>query len=155
MTIQIKPAEPRHLSEIVGLEHEIFPDPWSAALLERRLHDSATRFLVAEGEGAIQGYGILQLLPPEAELFNIAVNPTARRQGVGKCLLEALLETAKAEGVTAIHLEVRASNIGALALYNRLGFRQIGLRKKYYDNPCEDAVLMCRKGSLDEKTFYR
>ena len=156
MRTQIKQAGPCHLRLIVCIEQETFPDPWSEALLERKLHDAAVRFLVAEGEEGVQGYGILQLLPPEAELLNIAVSSAVRRQGLGRRLLEALLERAKAEGVTAIYLEVRASNAAALALYSEFGFRQVSLRKNYYDNPYEDAVLMCRKGNFfDEETFYR
>lgn len=146
MILQIKQAEPCHLPEIARLEQIIFPDPWSVALLEGRIHDPACRFLVVEGEGVVQGYGILQLFPPEAEVLNIAVNPTARRQGVGRCLLGALLEAAGTEDIGDIHLEVRVSNTPAQGLYRGFGFREIGLRNNYYDNPSEDAVVMIRGG---------
>jgi len=140
----IRAAEPHHLPDIVRIERENFPDPWSAGLLQRKITDPAILFLVAQAEDRLLGYGLLQLIAPEAELINIAVDQTVRRQGVGRALLTALLEEASAHGVTTVHLEVRASNAPALTLYEALGFRPIGRRRGYYQNPCEDAILMTR-----------
>lgn len=140
----ISRAKAHHLSQIAEIEREIFPDPWSKHLLLHKIEDEHTIFCVAEDEGEIQGYAILQLIAPEAEVINIAVAPTARRQGIGRALLTALLCEAEAAQIETIHLEVRESNQAAIALYATLGFRAVGLRKHYYDNPREHAVLMMR-----------
>ena len=143
--MRIIKAEPRHLADIVKIEQAAFPDPWSRDLLERRITDPYTIFLIAEGEdGHLLAYAILQLIPPEAELLNIAVSEAARRSGIGRALLTALLEEAKSRGIDLIHLEVRASNHVAIALYETLGFTQTGLRRNYYETPCEDAILMAK-----------
>jgi len=138
----IKQAEPHHLSEIAQLEREIFPDPWSEHLLARKMEDPSTIFCVAEHEGQVKGYAILQLIHPEAELINIAVAPTARQQGLGRKLLETILHKTAAKQIETIHLEVRESNQAAIHLYRALGFQPVGLRKHYYENPREHAVLM-------------
>ena len=138
----IKQAEPHHLSEIAQQEREIFPDPWSEGLLARKMEDPSTIFCVAEHEGQIKGYAILQLIHPEAELINIAVAPSHRRGGIGRALLEDILHKAAAKQITSIHLEVRENNHAAIALYRTRGFRPVGLRKHYYENPREHAVRM-------------
>jgi len=150
MSIEICKAEPRHLPEIVRIEREHFPAPcWSAEFIERKLHDPTVRFLVAEAEGRVLGYAVLQPILPEAELLNIAVDQPAQRQGIARQLIVHLLNEAIGQGIRTIHLEVRASNAPALTLYRTLGFMQTGLRRDYYQNPMEDAVLMtldCCKG---------
>jgi [ribosomal protein S18]-alanine N-acetyltransferase len=87
------------------------------------------------------GFLVAQHLPPEWELENIAVSPTARRKGLGKRLLDALLAAAKKTNSTAVFLEVRESNVAARSLYEKAGFEKTGRRKSYYTNPSEDAVL--------------
>jgi len=140
--IEIVRAERCHLADIVRMEQAHFPDPWSERLLERKLHDPDVCFLVAEADGNICGYAILQLLSPEAELLNLAVEQDVQRQGIARQLVTQLFNEAMAKGIDTIHLEVRASNIPALTLYNILGFETVGRRKAYYQNPTEDAVLM-------------
>jgi len=142
MSIAIAPAALHHLAEIVRIERETFPDPWSEALLARKMEDLTTIFCVAEQGRCVLGYAILQRIDPEAEVINIAVAKDARRQGIGHRLLEALLADAKEQGIEAIHLEVRAGNTAAIALYKSQGFQPIGLRKNYYQTPREDAILM-------------
>jgi len=144
MSILIKRAEACHLDEIVTLEREIFPDPWSKALLMRKIDDPAAIFCIAEREGKVLGYAILQGMPPEAEVINIAVYKEARCQGVGHNLLQALLDEAKTQGIATVYLEVRESNADAIALYASQGFKAVGLRKHYYQNPREHAILMTR-----------
>jgi ribosomal-protein-alanine acetyltransferase len=87
------------------------------------------------------GFLVAQHLPPEWELENIVVAPTSRRKGLGKRLLDSLLDAAKKTNSTAVFLEVRESNAAARTLYERTGFEQTGHRKAYYKNPSEDAVL--------------
>jgi len=138
----IKPATAHHLPQIAAIESKIFPDPWSVELFAHKIEDPNTIFYIAEDREGIKGYAILQLIAPEAEVINIAVTPSARQQGIGQALLEALLHEAKIQQIETIHLEVRESNQAAKALYNALGFQEIGLRKHYYNNPREHAILM-------------
>jgi ribosomal-protein-alanine N-acetyltransferase len=99
--------------------------------------------LVAESPGGhVAGLLLASLLPPEAEILNIVVQPEARRHGLGLALMQAALKEMAATGVTGIRLEVRASSTAALRLYQRLGFRQTGRRPQYYHDPDEDALLL-------------
>jgi len=97
--------------------------------------------LVADSDGVI-GFTVASLLPPEAELELIAVSPQAQRQGVAGRLFAALAKELYTAKVFGIMLEVRASNHPAIGLYRRLGFAEIGRRKRYYNDPVEDAVQM-------------
>jgi len=138
----IEQAKLHHLAEIVQIEQESFPDPWSEALIVRKMEDTNTIFYVAVRDEQVLGHAVLQCIAPEAELEQIAVKKAARQQGIGRRLLEAAIAEAEKRGIREIRLEVRAGNIPAIALYHTLGFRDVGLRKGYYKNPSEDAVLM-------------
>ena len=109
--------------------------------------ESPTRLALAAEEGApsgLAGFLVARHLPPEWELENIVVAPAARRMGIGKRLMETLVEEAQQTGSGAILLEVRESNMAARRLYERLEFTENGRRKAYYTNPIEDAVLYSR-----------
>ena len=142
MSLEIKVAETHHLEQIVRIEQASFSDPWSCGLLQRKMEDKGVVFYVAERDGSVLGYGILQCVLPEAEVINVVAADGARRQGIGRGVLEALLREAKRRGVETVHLEVREGNLGAIGLYRSLGFEMVGLRKDYYENPREHAVLM-------------
>ncbi len=131
----IRPAERRDLERVLEIERGSFDDPWTGQAFEAFLGQPAVRFAVAD-EGAVDGYIIYSLVCGEAEIYNIAVAPESRRRGLGRELLGAALENAG----TAF-LDVRAGNLPAIALYRGFGFKEIGLRKKYYGNG-DDAVLM-------------
>ena len=150
MSVVIEPAAARHLPEILRIEREAFRDPWSEQSLQYCIADSGILFSVAAKGERLLGFAVLQLIPPEAELQNIAVSPEAKRQGIGRLLLSQLITQCEAGGIEAIHLEVRASNYPAIALYQALGFEAVGCRRAYYTNPQEDALLMTRmqKGDL-------
>jgi ribosomal-protein-alanine N-acetyltransferase len=99
--------------------------------------------LVAFSErGRIEGFAVASLLPPEAELESIVVAGESRRKGLGRLLFEGLIDGLRAAGVHEINLEVRTTNQAALGFYRAAGFAQSGLRKAYYADPIEDAVLM-------------
>ena len=91
------------------------------------------------------GFLVARHVVAEWELENIAVAPSARRTGVGKCLIEALIARAQQDNSESVHLEVRESNIPARRLYGSVGFTEAGRRKSYYANPLEDAVLYTRR----------
>ena len=135
MTIQ-------HVAQVAELEKLCFHDPWSEKSVEAELEHDYSLWLVAlEGE-AVAGYIGSQSSYGEADMMNVAVSPDHRRKGIGEKLILALMEELKARECVSLALEVRASNAPAIALYEKLGFGQIGLRKNYYRNPKEDALIL-------------
>ena len=118
------------------------PEPWSESQLLSELESPAARLFVAEGDGGVLGFAVFQLAAGEASLYALNVDPAARRKGVGAALLAGALEALKAEGAGQCFLEVRAANAPALALYRRLGFAAAGVRRGFYRDPPDDAVVM-------------
>ena len=143
MNIQIIPMTKERLPAVAALEQVCFPaDPWSVELFQAALDNPNTSILLAEGEdGALLGYAVLSVILDEGNLDNIAVAPEARRRGVADVLLSALTGFGR-EHLAALMLEVRASNVAAIALYKKHGFAAVGRRKNYYEAPREDAILM-------------
>jgi len=100
-------------------------------------------FLVAVADGGdIAGYAIAHAAADEGEILNLGVGPAHRRRGAGRELVRAMMETLATRGVRAVYLEVRESNVAARELYDRLGFREMGRRSRYYRRPVEDAILL-------------
>lgn len=99
-------------------------------------------FLVAERDGQAVGYVGCQTVLDEGYITNVAVSPDCRRQGIGRALIEELAQRARAQGLSFVTLEARASNASAIALYEGAGFDRVGMRKNFYTAPSEDAVLM-------------
>lgn len=132
------------LAEVMEVERRAFVHPWSADLLRRELtHDWSTILLAIEpGEGRIAGFVIFWVVIDEIHVLNVAVDPVARRRGIARLLLAELLERGRARGLSMATLEVRRSNEPALALYEGLGFRNVGVRKGYYVEEREDAIVM-------------
>lgn len=139
------------IDQVSELERESFPSPWPAGAYRRELLDNAlARYFVAvepgrEGEGApelVVGVLGLWLMVDEAHIVTLAVRRAHRRRGVGESLLVRALKEAKENGCRVVTLECRLSNAPALALYEKYGFLRVGLRKRYYTDNNEDAVLM-------------
>ena len=146
MKVQIVPMNGDHLDEVTELERICFPDPWSRDMLKEELENDLAAFLVAlDGQGAVAGYAGLQVILDEGYILNIAVRPDCRRQGVASRLLRVFLDFAKGNQLAFLTLEVRASNEAAIALYVKHGFVQAGVRKNYYQDPKEDALIMTRE----------
>ncbi len=140
--IRIEKMGSAHIAQVADLEARCFSDPWSKKSIASELENPLSLWLVAlEGE-TVAGYIGSQSVPPEADVMNVAVDPQYRRRGVAKRLLEALTEGLKARGITSLALEVRASNVPAVSLYEKLGFAQVGRRPNYYHNPKEDALIL-------------
>lgn len=131
-----------HVSQIAELEARCFSDPWSARSIASELENPLSLWLVEEREGCVAGYIGSQSVPPEADVMNVAVAPEFRRCGVASALLSALLARLCAQGIESLSLEVRVSNAPARALYERFGFAAVGLRKNYYLDPKEDALIL-------------
>lgn len=127
---------------VAELEAQIFSQPWSAQGFWDALALPDTVFLVAEEEHRILGYIGMYLSIDEGEITNVAVAPDARRQGVGQELLLQIKREAKQRAVGRLVLEVRTSNEGAIALYEKNGFSVAGVRKGFYEHPKEDAYIM-------------
>jgi ribosomal-protein-alanine N-acetyltransferase len=118
-----------------------FSAGWGLAQLERELENSRALFLVAEEDKGVIGYGLLWIVEGEAQIFDLAVNPESRRRGVGKTLLNALIQRSRGRGCARATLEVSADNLAAQTLYQAAGFEVVGRRVKFY-NDGSDAVLM-------------
>jgi ribosomal-protein-alanine N-acetyltransferase len=139
---QIRPARPADGERLVVIERRCFSDPWSAAAFQDILRSSGGIGVVAERRGEAIGYLVGRVAAAEGEILNLAVAPEARRRGLGQRLLEAGLAALAGQGASEIFLEVRESNQAALALYQRRGFRPVGVRSRYYRNPVEDAIVL-------------
>ncbi len=127
---------------VAALEAENFSRPWSYEAFLDLLSDENYIVLLAKERERVLGYCVLLCTGDEADITNVCTAPAARRRGVGEALLTALIEAGKERGVTEIFLEVRESNVPARSLYEKLGFEEIGLRKNYYEEPKEHAVIM-------------
>ncbi|MBO5270940.1 MAG: ribosomal protein S18-alanine N-acetyltransferase [Clostridia bacterium] len=129
------------LHAVAEVERASFADPWSEKMLELLTAEPNFGFC-AELRGEIVGYGGMQVVLDEGQITDIAVMPEYRRRGIAAEILSALLSAAKEAGLTVIFLEVRVSNLPALALYERFGFEKIGTRRNFYAHPREDAYNM-------------
>jgi len=138
----------KHLEQIAELEKQCFSDPWSLRSITSELHNGLSLWIVAEQDGTVAGYVGSQSVLGEADMMNLAVAPTFRRQGIGRKLVETLIERLKEKGTHILVLEVRASNEPAIALYHALGFVQVGRRPNYYVHPKEDALILRKEWSL-------
>jgi ribosomal-protein-alanine N-acetyltransferase len=139
---QIRSARDDDIPFIVDLERRVFSDPWNAAACRAFLGADS---LVATAGGRVVGYVFARRAADQAEILNLAVEPDLRREGVGRALVAAVLAQMGNAGVAAVYLEVRASNRAARALYAELGFEDVGLRRRYYHRPVEDAIVMSRE----------
>ncbi len=140
--MKIRDARLRDLPTIVTVERASFSTPWSPAAFRSLFHRERVRFIVAEIERKVIGHAVLWYALDEAELADLAVSPESRGKGVARALVERLIEEVRDVGVRRIFLEVRESNIPALELYRGRGFREVGIRKDYYDHPGEDARVL-------------
>ena len=140
MIIRLMKAE--DVPQIAHLETVCFSDPWSEKSIASEIANPLSCWLVAEEQGRIAGYVGSQSVLDAADMMNIAVDPDFRRQGIGEQLIVALMEQLRKKNVIALLLEVRVSNTPAIALYEKLGFEQVGRRPRYYHNPKEDALIL-------------
>ena len=153
-TLTIRRCLATDLERVAAIERASFSDPWSFETFSAALALRHLRFLVAEeiggagdrggGEPRLLGYVVAIVMADEGEIADVAVAPAARRRGIARVLLERIAAEATEAGVRALYLEVRESNEAARALYESLGFAQVGRRRGYYQHPSEDALLLRR-----------
>lgn len=138
----IEPMTTKTLPRVAALEAASFSTPWSESSIRSELDNEWAIWLVAMEGDALAGYLGVQYGPDGGDILTIATDPAFRGRGVAKQLIAAMTETLKQKGLQWLTLEVRPSNASALGLYEKMGFRQVGRRKRYYTNPTEDALLM-------------
>jgi ribosomal-protein-alanine N-acetyltransferase len=139
MPLCFRKMEYADLDEVYSIESEVFSDPWQKEIFEMEMEHDA--FVLVKDE-QIAGYICAWQVLDECTITNISVRPVCQRQGLGAVIFGELFNLMEQRKVSYYYLEVRASNQAALGLYVKLGFSQIGLRKNYYHNPSEDAIVM-------------
>jgi ribosomal-protein-alanine N-acetyltransferase len=151
--VQIRRLTYADLPQVVAIERRAFSTPWSLAMFVLELSKPSGICLAAEHHQELVGYLVCSRYDEVWHVMNVAVDPDQRRRGIASALIAALLERTGADA--RLTLEVRESNRGAVALYERFGFRGAGVRRRYYADNQEDAVIMWRtpatlRGSLDD-----
>ena len=132
------------LDQVIKIERELFSPPWTREGFFTYLTHKDAMFLVVEEKGEILAYCGLLMVLDEGDITNVAVRPNREGEGIGHFLIGRLIRLAQEQGVTTLHLGVRVGNDTAIRLYERMGFTRDGIRKQYYTDPVEDALLMTR-----------
>lgn len=143
--LALRPMRPEDVAGVERLFELCFANPWSTELIQKELSHPWSTVLVAETQGTapeLLGVGIFWKVHDEWHVLNLATHPDARRLGVGRALMMEALRLAQAQGCASSTLEVRRSNAAAISLYETLGFRKVGVRRNYYVEEREDALLM-------------
>lgn len=138
----------QHVPQVAALERECFSDPWSEQSLAGELDNPLSLWLVCQVDGEVCGYVGSQTVLGETDMMNVAVLPRARRQGIAQQLILELVTRLKQQGSHCLSLEVRPSNAAAVALYQGLGFSQVGRRPNYYRHPKEDGLILRKEWEL-------
>ena len=131
-----------HVAQIAEIEKLCFSDPWSENSVASELNNPLSLWLVALDGATVAGYVGSQSVLDGADMMNIAVHPDYRRRGIARELVTGLADALAEKGVKSLALEVRQSNAPAIALYEQLGFQQVGLRPNYYRNPRENSLIL-------------
>jgi ribosomal-protein-alanine N-acetyltransferase len=140
--LHLRRMKPSDLQEVMAIEKASFSYPWSYRFFLQELKVPCARSLLAVSNGKTLGYIIYWFLPSEVDIHNLAVSPVCRRRGIGRSLLQAVIDEARQNRCSRVTLEVRVSNQTAQKLYQSLGFVAQGIRKGYYSDNGEDAVAM-------------
>jgi ribosomal-protein-alanine N-acetyltransferase len=147
LAIDLQPMRRRHVPQVLDIERRVYPRPWTMTLFLSEIVQRSTRFyIVARVRRRVVGYAGLMVFGDEAHVTNIAVDPDLHRRKVAARLLFALITEARRRGATACTLEVRVANHAAQGLYHQFGFAPVGIRKNYYAETGEDALIMWAEG---------
>lgn len=147
--MEFRRAIPKDATGISELEDMIFNDAWSYRDVQDLICTEGGMCFCAIDADEVIAYVIGRLIAPEGEIYRIAVREDKRGRGIGYRLLDYAVKTSKGQGLERLFLEVRSKNVPAIKLYTSYGFKQIGLRKGYYKNPADDAVIMLRASRCD------
>jgi len=140
--MRIRPMTSLDLPDVLRIENSTFPMGWVRSMFEAELEGPVSHSVVLEVDGALVGYAICRVILDEAHLMNIAVEHPYRGRGLGLRLLQHVMRDSEVLGAQYMFLEVRVTNIVARKLYSKTGFEEVGLRKNYYQDNGEDAILM-------------
>ena len=142
LRVRIVPLAEEHLDDVMRIEQEVFSTPWRRDDFTILLENPEAINLAALAAGRLVGYSCAWCVIESAELGNIAVAADSQGLGIGRRLLTATIRACRQKNSSSLFLEVRASNSRAIELYERYGFKTIGLRRNYYSNPTESALIM-------------
>ena len=148
----ISQLSPSHLEGVAELERLCFAEPWSRQALTLLLQDKNLGVVALDEQGTPIGYGGLLTVLDEGQITNIAVHPDHRKKGIGKAILEELINESRKRDIRELSLEVRQSNLPAKALYQSHGFEIAGIRKGFYRHPTEDGLVMILSLNIDTPT---
>lgn len=141
--IEIKDMSLEHLENIKDVLNSEFDDFWNYNILKEELNSQNSCYIVALLNNEIVGFAGIKFIVNEADIMNIVTKKTFRNKGIGKLLLENLIQLAKSLNLTSITLEVNEENAPAIHLYKKFGFEILGIRKNYYQN--KDGIIMTKK----------
>lgn len=145
----VKPVEREHIKQIAVLEKICFSEPWSENVILEAF-TNGTKFYIAEKDKKVLGYVGISCVLDEGYITNVAVFPEERKKGVATALLKRLFDLAKELDLSFISLEVRESNLSAISLYEKMGFSKEGVRKNFYRDPLENAIIMTKRFEKNE-----
>lgn len=141
-TLRFEPFTENHLEAVLKIEARTHGAPWSEASFRNEIDSPQSIFIVAILNGEVVGYGGTWILVDESHITNVVVNEDLRGQGIGRRLMNEILKLSKERGAVCSTLEVRAGNAAAIHLYESMGYVNSGVRKGYYPNNREDAIVM-------------
>ena len=137
-------SRPEDAREISEMEKDIFPDPWSYRDVVDLISTEGAMCFTAVDNGRVAAYVLGRIIPPEGEIYRVAVRPEYRRRGIAYRLLDFAMKTSRGAGLECTFLEVRSQNTAAISLYTAYGFSEVGRRRDYYKDPKDDAIVMLR-----------
>ena len=147
--MEIRRSHPDDATQIAEAEELIFSDPWSRrAIIDVMCSEGAMCYTAIEN-GEVIAYLIGKVIAPEGEIYRIATLPHKRGRGIAYRLLDYAVKTERGRGLESLFLEVRSHNAPARALYNAYGFIEVGIRKNYYKDPTDDAIIMLKSSPAD------
>ncbi len=142
-------SRPQDADGIAELEARVFPDPWSYRDIQDLICTEGSMCFTAVDGDEVIAYVLGRLIAPEGEIYRVAVREEKRQRGIGYRLLDYAVKTSRGKGLERLFLEVRRGNIPARKLYTAYGFSEIGVRKNYYRDPTEDAIVMLKANKCD------
>lgn len=153
MTVSLRQLELADLGEIERIERVSYPSPWSSSMFASELAKQSSLSIAAVGpEGQLVGYLVLSRYVDAWHVMNVAVDPEYRRRGIASAMLRRLFEVTRADAQRGYTLEVRVSNTAAINLYESFGFTPHGVRRGYYTDNREDALIMWKDPEPQEAT---
>lgn len=145
MSVTLSLMDKSDLNDVLEISTLSLKESWSLDSFSKELTNPLAKYIVARNEEKIIGFAGIWIIVDEGHITNIAVHPDYRKNGVGSKLVNSLIENSKKWGCNALTLEVRASNIAAQHLYKKYGFEEEGIRKNYYNDNNEDAIIMWKR----------